>query len=288
MSSPTAPPRPTPAPPPPPSKTAPAKMAMPTRSKSGSRVVFVAVNGYGKTTCGAYGPEPVVIMSPDEHGYITLHDHGIVPSVPIMQPKSWPELLASIESFAADRQGRKTIVLDALAGLEFLLARHVCETRFKGDWGKTGFLSWNEGPREVARIWPSLLARLMACSKNGMNILILGHAKVSRFNNPDGADYDRYECNCGAIELWNRTRDWAEAVLFGNFRAIVDQAREQANIAKAHGKAIGQQRIIRCQYSAAADAKNQYGLGPEYVMPDDREKFAESFWSMVSNKETAR
>ncbi len=261
-------------------------MTMPERSSHGARVVFVAVNGYGKTTAGALGPDPVIVMSPDERGYETLYDHGLVPAVPLMRPRDWPELIASLRALASDQQGRRTVVLDALAGFEYMLAQHICRTQYGNDWGKGGFLAWNEGPRVVARTWPVLLGALQACAQRGLNVLILGHAKITRFNNPDGPDYDRYECACGTADLWSRTRDWAEAVLFGNFVAIVDQAREQPNIARAHGKAIGQQRVLRCQYSAAADAKNQYGLDPQYIMPDNPEQFADAFWRMVTrNKE---
>jgi len=265
---------------------APAAMRMPERSTHGARVVFVAVNGYGKTTAGALGPDPVIIMSPDERGYETLFDHGLVPAVPLMRPASWPELIASLRALASDPQGRRTVVLDALAGFEYLLARHICENQYGNDWGKGGFLAWNEGPRIVARTWPVLLGALQSCAQRGLHVLVLGHAKVTKFNNPDGPDYDRYECACGTADLWSRTRDWAEAVLFGNFVAIVDQAREQANIAKAHGKAIGQQRVLRCQYSSAADAKNQYGLDAQYVMPDDPRRFADAFWRMITRENT--
>lgn len=257
-------------------------MAVPTIVPTGSRVVLVAVNGYGKTTIGAYGESPVVICAPDEQGYMTLLKHGLVPAIPVMQVKSWPELLASLSGLAQDKQGRKTIVLDALAGFEYLLARHVCETQFKGDWSERGFMSFYRGPAQVAREWPALLLRLTQCANAGLNVLLIGHAKVARFSNPDGADFDRFECACGHVDLWGRTRDWAEAVLFGNFRAIVDTARPESNIAKAKGKAIGQERILRCQYSAAADAKNQYGLAPEYTMPNEAEACAAAFWNLVN------
>lgn len=268
-------------PPPGPAGVNAPKMAVPSGPVGGTRTVLVAVNGWGKTTIGAYAEDPVMLISPDEMGYPTLLSRGLVPAVPAMQPRSWPEALACIESLARDQQGRKTIVVDALAGFEHLLARHICKTQFGGDWSKTGFLSWNEGPRVVARIWPMLLARLLACARAGMDILILGHAKIEKFENPDGANYDRYVCNCGHADLWARTKDWAEAVLFGNFRAIVDTARPETNTAKAKGKAIGQQRLMRAQFSSSADAKNQYGLQPEYIMPDNPEECASAFWRLI-------
>lgn len=260
-------------------------MQMPDASKntSGVRVTLVAVNGWGKTTIGAFGENPVVVMSPDEQGYLTLQSRGLVPTVPIMQVRSWPELLASVSGLAKDPQGRKTVVVDALAGMESLCAKHVCETQYKGDWGEKGFMAFYRGPAQVAREWPALLLRLTACARAGLDVIVLGHAKVQTFKNPDGPDYDRYECACGTSDLWGRTRDWAEAVLFGNFKPIVETARQEDNIAKAKGKAIGQKRIMRCQFSAAADAKNQYGLGAEYEMPNTAEACAAAFWNLIKN-----
>lgn len=294
MTTAPAPPKPVPVvpPKPPPATTsavAAAKMEVPTLTRLGSRVVFVAVEGFGKTTTGALGPKPVFICTPDEQGYITLLSRGLVPPLPVMQVRSWLELLASVEALARDAQGRETIVLDAMAGLEQLCAQHVCTTQYKGDWSKSGYLSFYEGPKVTARTWPLLLSRLTACARKGVNVLMLGHAKVRRFNAPDGIDYDRYECNVGTEEVWARTKAWAESVLFGNFRAIVETTGRENNTAKAHGKAVAHERILRCQYSAVADAKNTYGLAAEYAMPDDAAKFAESFWTMMNTnrQETA-
>lgn len=256
-------------------------MQMPTPgAKTGRRVVLVATEGYGKTTVGALGDNPVFIVAPNELGYFALYEHGLVPACPVMQPKSWPEVKAAIEFIAREPGDRKTLVLDAMVGLEALCATYICETQYDGDWSKKGFLSYGEGPKVVTREFPSIFPRLSACARKGVDVLILGHAKTQPFSNPEGAAYDRFECNV-AKEVWALTKAWAEAVLFGNFRAIVDEARTETNIAKAKGKAIGQQRIMRCQYSALADAKNQFGLAPEYAMPDDPAQFAAAFWGLI-------
>lgn len=267
----------------------PAKMVMPSAVRTGCRVVFIATEGYGKTTTGALGESPVIVMTPDERGYLTLASRGLVPQMPVMMVRNWPELLASLHSLATEPHDRKTVVLDAMAGMESLLARHVCQTEFDGDWGEKGFQAWGRGKGIVMREWPNIFPRLTAIANKGIDVLILGHARVKRFQAPEGADYDRYECNVGTDEVWARTKAWAEAVLFGNFRPIVEMARPEANTAKARGKAIAHQRIMRCQYSAVADAKNQYGLEAEYAMPDNPQEFAASFWAMVkgtANTET--
>lgn len=280
------PPKPTGKPPgsPPQQQAAPtqsAKMAVPSVTGMGTRVVFVATEGFGKTTVGALGENPVILTMPDERGYYTLLSRGLVPAVPCMQIRSWPELLASVEALAKDPGDRKTAVLDAMAGMESLLAQHVCRLHFNNDWGEKGYAAFGRGAKVVQREWPALLPRLTALANKGVDVLLLGHAKVRRFNSPEGADYDRYECNVGTDEVWARTKAWAEAVLFGNFRSIVETSRPESNVAKAYGKAIAHERIMRCQYSAVADAKNQLGLMAEYAMPDNAEEFARTFWGLV-------
>lgn len=258
-----------------------AAMESPGSISAGLRMVLVGVEGIGKTTIGAMADEPVIVMAPDELGYLTLRSRGLVPDVPVMRPSSWDQLIASLDALASDPRGRRTVVLDAMAGMESLLAQDVCKRHFGGDWGERGFAAYGRGAKVVGREWTSLFPRLTTLASRGMDVLLLGHARVRRFNSPDGPDYDRYECNVATEDVWARTKAWAEAVLFFNFRPIVDQARPEANVAKAHGKAIAHQRIMRCCYSPSADAKNQYGLKDEYAMPDDPAECAAAFWALM-------
>lgn len=262
-------------------------MKMPSVQKIGARLVFVAVEGYGKTSCGAFGPSPVVMMAPGEGGYMTLLSRGLVPTVPIIQPSNWTDTLDALSELAKNHGDRETLVVDALVGFESLCARHICDSEFSGDWGERGFAAFGRGLKIVYRTWPLIIGRLEQCARAGLNVMVLSHAQVKPYRNPDGPDYDRFEANVGP-EAWQRLKAWADFVAFGSFRSIVDEARAQSNIAKAKGKAIGQSRVLRCQYSAVADAKNQYGLDPEYLMPDDPAQFAERYWNMVTNNKGAK
>jgi len=273
------PPRPVAASPPPP-------IGKPSAEPKGVRITLVGVEGIGKTSIAAYGADTLMLITPDELGYLTLYQRGLVPECDVAQPRSWPDVLALIESVAQQPGRYKTLGIDAMAGLESLCAWHVCQTEFNGNWGEKGFRAWNHGPAIVARTWPAILPRLTACSRAGLDVILLGHARVKNFKNPDGPDYDRYECNTGNDDVWARTKMWAEACLFLNFRPIIDLARPEANAARAHGKAIGQQRVMRCQYSAVTDAKNQLGLDPEYEMPDSPAECAAAFWNLIKGKTT--
>lgn len=251
--------------------------------KRGARVVLVAVNGFGKTTAGAMMPNPVMILAPQEDGYLTLHKRGLVPSVPMLRVKSWDETLMALDELATNPGDRQTVVCDAIVGFEHLLAHKICHRDFEGDWGERGFRAWNSGPATVAREWPQLLVRLDRCADAGLDVILLGHASIRSFSPPDGPAYDRYECSVTTKEVWARTKDWGEAVLFGTFQATVDQVKTQTNAAKAKGKAVSEKRVLRCRYSAYADAKNQYGLDAVYDVPDDPAQWSKAFHALIHN-----
>lgn len=248
---------------------------------TGSRTVLVAVPGYGKTSIGAFAESPVMILTPNELGYLTLFRRGLVPSVPAMMPRTWSELLACIETVARDPGDRKTLVLDALAGAEALLSSQVCQEHFNGDWGERGFAAFGRGAKIVMREWPAILPRLTACARKGVDVLLLGHSKIRTFKDPIGPDYDRYEIDMGTDDAWSRTRMWADAVMYGLFRSVVDQARPESNTAKAKGKAIAQSRVLRTENSPICDAKCQLGLEPEYTMPNAAAECAAAYWALV-------
>lgn len=246
--------------------------------KCGARIVLVGEMGWGKTSISAGGPNPIIIAAPGENGYLTLFQRGLVPECDVAMPGSWPDLLSTLSSITRMTPAR-TVVLDALVGFESLCASHVCETEFGGDWGEKGFMAYGRGKGIVQRTWPLILPRFDALVRHGHNVMVLAHAQIRRFDNPVGAAYDRYEANV-APEVWARTKAWAECVCFGTFLPIIDEGK---NKHAGKGKAVGHARVMHCQYSAVADAKNQYGLEPRYTMPDEPRACADAFWSLMFN-----
>jgi hypothetical protein len=242
----------------------------------GFKVVLCAVEGWGKTSIAARAERPVMLLAPFETGYLTLHTRGLVPEVPHFTMRGWDETIKTIEAIAENPKGARTVVLDALAGYESLCAEYVREVHHKGSL--SDFNAFGRGAANMRREWPSLLAALEACVEHGLNVCVCAHTQVKNFKNPEGPDYDRYTVNVGD-EVWQRTKMWAEAVVFGTWRAIVDGRRSGT------GKAIGQLRILRCQYSPLVDAKNQYGLLPEYAVPEGSDVAARAFWELIRGRQ---
>lgn len=268
---------------PPPPRSAPSRppapMAIgfkrPEKTARGLALVINGVEGWGKTTLGAYAPDSAFLLAPQETGYLTLFEHGLAPERPYQIVPGWENLLAQIDGLTHDAQGIKTLVLDALGGFERLCHECVCKRDFNGEWGEKGFGAYQKGYDLAVGDWLGLLARLDRLRNNGTNVLFLAHCKVATFKNPIGADFDRYGCDCHG-KTWGVTHKWADGVLFGTFFQVL-QTERKSNRAK--GSIAPSQRIIYTQRTDAWDAKNRFGLPEVIELPDNP---AES-WGTLAN-----
>ena len=220
-----------------------------------------AVEGWGKTSTGAFAPDPLLLMAKGETGYLTLYGAGLVPSVPCLSVEKWDQLLTALDQVAAERPCQ-TLVLDALAGFERLCHEWVCARDFGGDWGERGFASFQKGYWRAVQDWCGMLARLDAVHRVGITVLFLAHTQVKRFSNPLGADYDRY-CPNVHEKTWGPTAQWADAVCFGNFVTVTEK-----DGLKTKGVG-GTTRACYCERRDAYDAKNRYGMPAALEIPND-------------------
>ncbi len=265
-----------PAPPvaPPRTSQAAANVTVPTFGKAKAklqppRIVLNAVEGWGKTSCGAYAPEPGILMARGETGYLTLLGAGLVPEVGAASIDSWLGLLALLDEFAKE-SAVKTLVVDAMGGIERLCHEHVCTRDFKGDWGEKGFSSYQKGFDVAINDWLQLLQKLDVLHNQGMTILLLSHCQIRPFKNPLGEDYDRY---VAAVhhKTWNVTHRWADAVLFGTFITVIDSK-------DGRKRGIGgTDRVLYCERRDAFDAKNRYGMPVEVEIPAEPSEI----WSTI-------
>lgn len=207
-------------------------------------------------------------MARGETGYETLYGAGLVPDCLNVDIDSWNELLAQIDALSlASECPIKWLFLDALGGFERLCHEHVCQAKFKGNWGQDGeggFVSYGKGPDIAVSEWLLLLQALDRIrTKHNVGIFILSHVTTKTFKNPDGADFDRYESECHQ-KTRGATHKWADAVLFYRYNVVVTDEK------KGKGKALGSgARIMHCVRSDAYDAKNRYGMPEIIIVPDN-------------------
>lgn len=258
-SAPTAPPPPTTG-----QAASSAKFGKLTPRNIGYRIVLNAVEGWGKTSMPAFGPNPAIIMCKGETGYETLLSANRVPSIDAAQADTWADLLGLITQVGEVATPYGVLAIDAAGGAERLCYEMVCARDFGNDWGEKGFTSYQKGYEVSLTDWIDLLARLDKVRQRGTHILILSHAKIQTMKNPLGEDYDRYVANIHH-KTWGLTHKWADCSLFGTFITIVDKKKGAAK-----GKGIGgTDRIIYTEHRDAYDAKNRFGMPAEIEIPND-------------------
>jgi len=253
-------------------------IALRERKPVAPKLVLAAVEGFGKTTFGAWAPSPFILMARGETGYDTLLSAGRVPQVPAALSESWSETLEWVESLIADPQGVKTMVLDAYTGFERLCHEHVCVRDFGGNWGEHGFNGFKRGIDNALSDWIGLLNRLSKLNEtHGVSIVLLSHVKVTTFKNPMGMDYSQFSPD-GNDKTWAATARWADVMLFGNYLTIVDGKANQ----KA-GKGIGgTDRMLYTERRDSFVAKNRYGLPPELLLPNDPAAMWSTVWDLIA------
>lgn len=235
--------------------------------------------GCGKTSLAAQVPGVVFLTDNMEQGIQTLKERGIVSSeIPVLPPaRSWEDVLGMLEALATGEHQHKALAIDAMGGMERLCWEEVCRRDYKNDWGKTGFVNYQNGPDTALADWRHFINALERLrDEREMTVIVLGHSKVKPFKNPAGPDYDRYIVDVHE-KTWAMTCKWAEMVLFINFEITFAKGDETKQKAKALG---GQFRIAYTENDAAYEAKNRHNLPPEISLGNEGPAKA---WAALSN-----
>ena len=114
--------------------------------------------------------------------------------------------------------------------------------------------------------WRQILDALTALRNDrNMLVLLIAHAKIEKFEDPESSAYDRYSPrlhkHANALVC-----EWCDAVVFAT-RKIRTQTEDagfnrKRTIAAAIGK-DGGDRILRCVGGPSCIAKNRYGIAEE-------------------------
>src|SRR6202158_1360538 len=230
-----------------------------------STVVLYGVPGVGKTSVAAAIPNVVFLTDPQEDGIGQLKDAGLVRAdIPVFDPPTkWPDVFGILESLATNDHGYKCLAIDALGGFERLCHAEVCRREFNGEWGERGFASFQKGFEVSLAEWILLIHAIDRLrDERKMAIMLLGHARVAPFQNPEGPDYDRYSVDIHR-KTWSLTHKWADMVLFANYDVAFGKGDDTKKKAKAKG---GKSRTLYTEYTAAFDAKNRHNLPEEIDM----------------------
>ncbi len=234
------------------------------------KVVFYGPEGIGKSTFASRFPDPLFI---DTEGSTTELDVKRYP-----KPTSWYMLTDEIREII-NIKPCKSLIIDTADWAERLCTEAVCSKH-----GKSGIeeFGYGNGYTYVAEEWGRFLNLLQDVIDIGnINVVLTAHAVIRKFEQPNemGA-YDRYELKLGkktTAQTAPLTKEWADIVLFANYKTFSVAADKEG---KKH-KAQGGQRVMYTTHHPCWDAKNRFGLPEE--MPLDYSGIAHIF-----NKETVQ
>lgn len=218
------------------------------------RIVLYGTEGIGKSTFGAMAPRPIFLPTEDGLGEIECERFPLA--------GSYDEFLNNLGQLCQEEHDYKTAVLDTLDWLEKLIWAKVCKDRNKTSIEDIGYA---KGYQFALDHWKDVLTGLDYLRRErGMAVILLAHAKIEKFNDPESAGFDRFTLRLHK-DADAYVREWADAVLFATRKQRVEKVGTGFNertIAKPIGT-DGGERIIRTVGSPVCTAKNRFGLPAE-------------------------
>lgn len=224
------------------------------------RILLYGQHGIGKSTWAAASPRPIFLNVEDG-----INDLDVAATD---QLKSKGEVVDAISWLAQNPHEFQTCVVDTVDWLESLIFAEVAREASKGNIADIGYGKGYEAARTK---WEFLLRGFDHLRKSrGMTVILLAHAKVTRFENPETDAYDRYDLDLHKSSS-SLIQEWCDEVLFASSRVFT--RTEQLGFGKERKIAVGAgERFIRTTETAAAVAKNRLKLPPE--IPLDWNEFA--------------
>ena len=210
------------------------------------KTVLYGPEGIGKSTFASHFPNPVFIDT--EGGTKRLN----VKRLP--QPTSWAMLLDEVAEVRKGSVPCGTLVIDTADWAERLCIQAVCaKAKVNGieDFG------YGKGYTYVKEEFAKLLDALEEVLNAGHNVVVLAHAAITKFEQPDAVgNYDRWSMKTSK-QVAPLLREWCDMLLFANYKTVVEKAGSSPN---AKNKASGGRRVLYTTHHPCWDAKNRFGL----------------------------
>ena len=234
------------------------------RQRRPPRVVVYGPEGIGKSSFGAGCPDAVFLQTEDGLGELDCT------RLPLAT--SYPQFVEQLGAVCSKDHQFKTLVVDTLDWLEKLIWADVCRKESKQSIEE---IPYGKGYKLALQQWKEVLAGLdYARNDRGMAVVLLAHAKIERFEDPESQGYDRYTLRLHK-DADATVREWSDAVLFATRKQRVEKVGSGFNertIAKPIG-ADGGERVLRTVGGPACTAKNRFGIVGEIPLAWD--SFAE-------------
>ena len=227
------------------------------RTTKPPRLLVYGTEGIGKSTFASGAPKPIFLQTEDGLDEIDCNKFPLA--------TSYGEVQAALIELQTEEHDYETVVIDSLDWLERLIWDRICQgtgakSIEKADGG------YARGYAHALLYWREIVDRLNVLRNDrGMVVVLIAHAKVERFEDPESSPYDRYSPRLHKLAA-ALLSEWCDAVFFAT-RKIRTQTEEtgfnrKRTIAHAVGK-DGGERILRTVGGPSCIAKNRFGIAED-------------------------
>jgi len=216
------------------------------------RICIYGNHGIGKSTIASQFPEPIFINT--ENGLDSLD----VTSFPKAGEIS--DVVENIKTLLKEEHSFKTLVVDSVDWLvEPLISKDIESSYDAKDLG------YGKNQVYVAESFREILQGLDSLRrKRMMNIVLLAHSNVIRYENPLTEPYDRFSPKlpnrCNAL-----LQEWCDVIGYAGFKIIIKKADVGFNNTVSRGVTTGE-RLLHVVENPAFIAKNRYSCPESFEM----------------------
>lgn len=232
------------------------------------RIVLYGTHGIGKSTFAAQAPNPVFIQT--EEGLDAIN----VTAFPLCQ--SYEDIMDAIGSLAQEDHDFGTVVIDSADWAEQLVHKRVAKDNNVATIDAIGY---GRGYKAATDYWKQILEGLdhLRSDKN-MQVILLAHTQVKRFDDPLADPYDRYQLDLhhGSASLIS---EWCDILMFANqqYSTVKSDVGFNQKVTRAVGNG---NRVLYTQERPGWQAKSRWPLPDQ--LPLDYAKFAEALGTSMN------
>jgi hypothetical protein len=216
------------------------------------RICIFGGHGIGKSTIASQFPKPIFISTED--GLASLD----VVSFP--RAETVDDVAQNIRTLIKEEHDFRTVVLDSVDWLVEPLITGDVESKHDAKE-----LAYGKGQMMIAEAFRELLSGLdVLRKKRDMNVVLIAHSSIVRYEDPRSEPYDRYQPKlpnrCNAL-----LQEWADVIAFAAFKVIIRKSDSGFNKEKTRGVTTGE-RLLHFVENPAYAAKNRYACPDEIEM----------------------